>query len=54
MKKVRYHEILRNDIQQFMSRSNCKMLEDMIARAREKGDQSSDGEEEEAIFFVEC
>lgn len=27
--------MLRSNIRQFVSRSNCKMLEDMIARARE-------------------
>ena len=36
MKKARYHEMLRNDICQFVSRSNCKTLEDMITRARER------------------
>lgn len=28
--------MLRSDIQQFVSRSSCKTLEDMIARARER------------------
>ena len=36
MKKARYHDMLRSDIRQFMSRSSCKMLEDMISRARER------------------
>ena len=36
MKKARYHEMLRSNIQKFVSRSNWKTLEDMIARAREK------------------
>nr|KAJ0224671.1 hypothetical protein LSAT_V11C100043830 [Lactuca sativa] len=36
MKKARYHEMLRDDIRQFVSRSSCKTLEDMIARARER------------------
>lgn len=33
MKKSRYHEMLRSDIHQFVSRSGCKMLVDMIVRA---------------------
>ena len=37
MKKARYHEMLRSDIRQFVSRSSCKTLDDMIARARERG-----------------
>ena len=36
MKKARYHEMLRSDIRQFVSRSSCKTLDDMIARARER------------------
>ena len=36
MKKARYHEMLRSDLRQFLSRSSCKMLEDMIVRARER------------------
>ena len=36
MKKARYYEILRSDIRQFVSRSSCKMLEDMIVRACER------------------
>ena len=36
MKKARYHEMLRSDIWQFVSRSNCKTFEDMIARARQR------------------
>ncbi|XP_023757544.1 uncharacterized protein LOC111906035 [Lactuca sativa] len=34
IKKAWYHEMLRSDIRQFVSRSSCKMLEDMISRAR--------------------
>ena len=34
MKKARYHEMLRSDIIQFVSRSSCKILDDMIVRAR--------------------
>ena len=36
MKKARYHEMLRSDIRQFVSRSSYKTLDDMIARARER------------------
>ena len=36
MKKVLYHDMLRDDIREFVSRSSCKTLEDMIARARER------------------
>ena len=36
LKKARYHENLRSDIQQFFSRSSCKTLDNMISRAREK------------------
>ena len=36
MKKARYHEMLRSDIRMFVSRSSCKTLDDMIARARER------------------
>ncbi|XP_023731847.1 uncharacterized protein LOC111879616 [Lactuca sativa] len=36
MKKSLYHEMLRSDIHQFVNRSSCNMLEDMIARARER------------------
>ncbi|CAH1431387.1 unnamed protein product [Lactuca virosa] len=36
MKKARYHDMLRSDIRQFVSRSSCKTLDDMIARARER------------------
>ncbi|XP_052621163.1 uncharacterized protein LOC128127020 [Lactuca sativa] len=36
IKKDRYHEMLRSDIQQFVSRSSCMTLEDMIARAKER------------------
>ena len=33
IKKAPYHEMLQGDIRQFFSRSSCKTLEDMIARA---------------------
>ena len=33
MKKVWYHDMLRNDIREFMSVSGCKTLNDMIARS---------------------
>ena len=36
MKKAQYHQMLRSDIRQFVSRSSCKMMEDMIVRARER------------------
>ena len=36
IKKVRYDEMLRSDIRQFVSRSSCKTLEDMIAMVRER------------------
>ena len=36
MKKVRYHEMLRSDIQQFVSRSSCKKLDDIIERDMER------------------
>ena len=36
IKKVRYHEILRSDIRQFVSRSRCRTLEDIISRAMER------------------
>mgnify|MGYP001763371762 CR=1 FL=1 len=48
MKKARYHEMLRSDIWQFVSRSSCKTLEDMIARSRER-ERFRDREEEEVI-----
>lgn len=35
MKKARYHEMLRSDIRQFVSKSSCKTLDDMVARSRE-------------------
>ena len=35
MKKARYHDMLRSNIRRFVSRSNCKTLDDMVARARE-------------------
>ena len=36
MKKAWYHEMLRSDIWQFVSRSYCKTLEEMIKRDRER------------------
>ena len=36
MKKAGDHEMMRSDIREFVSRSTCKTLEDMIARARER------------------
>ncbi|XP_052625749.1 uncharacterized protein LOC128132809 [Lactuca sativa] len=36
MKKSRYHEMLRSDIRKFVSRSSCKMLENMIAQAKKR------------------
>ena len=36
MKKIRYHDMLRNDIMEFMSFSACQTLEDIITRARER------------------
>ena len=36
MKKAIYHEMLRRDIWQFVSRSSCKTLEDRIEQARER------------------
>ena len=36
MKKMRHHDILRDDIWEFMSISRCKTLDDMISRAREQ------------------
>lgn len=36
MKKARYHEMLRSDIRQFVSRSSCNTLEDTIVRAIER------------------
>ena len=36
MKKARYHEMLWDDIREFVSRSGYKTLEDMISRARER------------------
>ena len=35
IKKVRYHDMQRDDIMEFMSISRCKTLNDMISRARE-------------------
>ena len=35
MKMARYHEMQRSDIRQFVCRSSCKRLEDIITRARE-------------------
>ena len=36
MKKTRYHDILRDDIHDFVSPSGCKTLKDMISTARER------------------
>ena len=36
IKKAQYHEMLRSDVRQYVSWTNCKKLEDMIARARER------------------
>ena len=36
MKKARHHEMLRSDIREFVIRSGCKMLEDMISQAKER------------------
>ena len=36
IKRARYHEMLRRDIRQFVSRSSCKTLEDMITSVRER------------------
>ena len=36
MKKVRYHEMLRDDIREFLSLSWCETLNNMIDRARER------------------
>ena len=35
MKKVRYHDMIGDDIREFVSLSGCETLNDMIARARE-------------------
>ena len=35
MKKVNYHDMLRDDIGDFVSILGCKTLNDMISRARE-------------------
>lgn len=35
MKKMRYHEMFRDVIHEFVSLSGCKKLEDMISRALE-------------------
>lgn len=35
MKKAWYHEMLRSDVRQFVSRSSCKTLKDMRAREKE-------------------
>ena len=36
MKKLRYHDMLWDDIRKFVSISGCKTLNDMISRARER------------------
>ena len=36
MKKVRYHDMFRDDIMEFVSLSGCETLKDMIARAQER------------------
>lgn len=36
MKKTRYHDMMRDDIREFVSISGCKPLEDIIARAWEQ------------------
>ena len=36
MKKVRYHDILRNDVRKFVSISGCETLNGMISRAQER------------------
>lgn len=36
MKKMRYHDMLRDDIRKFVSISGCRTLEDMIDRAQEQ------------------
>ena len=36
MNKVRYHDLLRDDIMEFVSISVCETLNDMISRARER------------------
>ena len=36
MNKARYHEMLQSNIRQFVCRSSCKTLEDMIKRAQER------------------
>lgn len=33
MKKVRYHDMMQDDIRKFMSISGCETLNDMISRA---------------------
>ena len=35
MKKIKYHDMLRDDIREFVSLSGCKTLNDMIVRSRE-------------------
>ena len=35
MNKERYHEMLRSDIRHYLSRSSCRILEDMLVRATE-------------------
>ena len=36
MKKSRYHEMIRRNIRQFVSRSSCKTLDAMMARDRKR------------------
>ena len=36
MKKMRYHDMLRDDIREFVSISGCKTLNDMISRVRDQ------------------
>ena len=35
IKKTKYHDVLRDDIRDFVSISGCKNLNDMIERARD-------------------
>ena len=36
MKKMRFHDMLWDDIREFLSLSSCKTSDDMISRARER------------------
>ena len=36
MKKAKYHDMLKDEIWEFVSMSSCRRLEDMIVRARER------------------